>query len=441
MTAAGTSITVVGPRGAADLTLPAQVPLVILLPDIVALLAPQAAGLAPATWRLRRSLGGDLNPHGTLAANQVSEGAVLVLADDPRTEPTPVVRDLTEAVEDAADRGRRWSPAATRGAAAGLAGVGLLAATLGWTLARPPEWAATGAFGAVALGLVLFIRAARTRLERPAVLALGWTALVVAAVVGCAAGRAADQPASVVLALGGGALLLASVLLAVLAPGLRTAVATAAPIGVLAGAAGLAADLGATGADVAAVLAAGVPFLFGLVPGLSTAAAGVLGLPDTVAGAAVEVSEKVAAARRYAAALLCGLTVPLAIALILLTRQPGHGYPLLLAAVVTLELLLAARSYSAVPHVLPLLFAAATGLLAIQAHLLAQPGTERLVGTVVAGALLVIAAAGALVRLPQTVRSQLKPWLDRAELLTLAAAPLLVLGVLGVYHALADRLG
>jgi hypothetical protein len=183
-----------------------------------------------------------------------------------------------------------------------------------------------------------------------------------------------------------------------------------------------------------------VPFGYGLVPALATALSGVLGLPDTVTGAGTGVPDRVAAASRYAGALLAGLTLPLLLAIVALTRSADR-YALVLAAVLTLALLLAGRSFSGYRQVLPLLFGAAGGALAVQARLLAEPGTPRLIGTLVTGVLLGFALLVVALRLPATARTQLKPWLDRAELVTLAAAPLLVLGVLGVYGAVADRLG
>ena len=96
MNSRSTLVTVVGPGGRRDLSLPVDAPIKELVPPLVDLTGDQSNGSSghPGKWTLSRSAGDALSPGSSLAEQGVLEGTVLYLApvrtDGPRSEPPPV---------------------------------------------------------------------------------------------------------------------------------------------------------------------------------------------------------------------------------------------------------------------------------------------------------------------------------------------------------------
>ncbi|MCV7083316.1 EsaB/YukD family protein, partial [Mycolicibacterium insubricum] len=102
-------------NGAVDLTLPAAIPIAILLPAVHTLAADAATGGWPSAAPLGcQQLGGPpLNPALTLSRCGVGSGAVLLLTGD-RPVPSPDPVSLADALSAAADAHQRdWTTAAT----------------------------------------------------------------------------------------------------------------------------------------------------------------------------------------------------------------------------------------------------------------------------------------------------------------------------------------
>src|SRR5439155_2036151 len=268
-------ITVVGRGRRADLTLPADVPVAELVPQLVQLLEGEpAAGSPPQRWSLLGVGGLEVGPDRSLGEQSIPDGAMLFLRDTTVPPPEPVIEDVVEAVAIEVEvRRGRWSADAARalwlaaatacmagaawvawltparglGVGMGLAG-GLLAAGGGvllravrqplpgtvLALTGLPLWGAGGAAAAVLAG------------GRPGALAGAAAGVVVGALAAGLTGRAAVGPV--------GAALLASAPLAVIA--------------------GIGASLGAGLAEQAAVLVVAWLALADRLPGLARLAAG-----------------------------------------------------------------------------------------------------------------------------------------------------------------------
>ncbi|GEE01861.1 hypothetical protein nbrc107696_23070 [Gordonia spumicola] len=128
-------ISVVGGRTQVDLAVPASMPLTSLMPDVLALLrvdeAPrEAPGTAAACWTLAR-IGGDvLSPSESLRDNDVHDGDLLILTDDPPAVPRPTVDDVVAGVAAlTADTRSPWTAMSARWTAYGVAVVAACASS------------------------------------------------------------------------------------------------------------------------------------------------------------------------------------------------------------------------------------------------------------------------------------------------------------------------
>ncbi|MGF2951557.1 type VII secretion integral membrane protein EccD [Mycobacterium sp. THU-M116] len=178
--------------GAADLTLPARVPVAALIPSIVDILH-GPAGAAEATSYLLSPVGRTALPGPTtLAQNGIRDGTVLVLGQ--RAPAAPVTRhdDLAEAVSAALGPegrldGRHAARTAGAISAAGLAGIGALALVQN-TFSGNGSAGHTGTTAvAAAAGVVAVLAGALARRvyrDPAAALALGVTGTVFAAIAG-----------------------------------------------------------------------------------------------------------------------------------------------------------------------------------------------------------------------------------------------------------------
>ena len=169
-------VTIDTPDRRLDVALPAKSPVVEVLAMLVRHGGSDLAkrGLAHGGWSLRRTDGAALVLGETLEDQGVREGEVLNLVPADRTWPKIAYDDVAIAVQESPERGRRWTPAASRvcGSLAGLAtaGVGCLAA-LRSTPTSASSGAALAALAAIALAVAALL--ARNGDSDPAVAVAG----------------------------------------------------------------------------------------------------------------------------------------------------------------------------------------------------------------------------------------------------------------------------
>ncbi|OLM20693.1 MULTISPECIES: type VII secretion integral membrane protein EccD [unclassified Pseudonocardia] len=149
-------VSVLTPRGSADLALPADVPLAELVPMVRELGLPGARPAVPEAWRFTGPGGGPLPPDATLGELRVHDGELLHLGPARPAPAPPVLDDAAETVADAVREAAAGSaPAPWAGPAAAVIGTAAACAVLS-TVDGPWRWAAaavaaTGAVAALAV--------------------------------------------------------------------------------------------------------------------------------------------------------------------------------------------------------------------------------------------------------------------------------------------------
>ncbi|WP_223777124.1 type VII secretion integral membrane protein EccD [Streptomyces sp. 135] len=195
-TASGTSagfgfcrVTIVAPDSRIDVSLPDDVPVADLYPEILRLSRQGPAEGAPVGYHLVRRDGLVLDSGRSFAAQRILEGELLTLRPFSESLPPAVFDDVSEAVASAVTRDRMlWNGDLTRGA--GLTGTTALSALLAfvaWTAdPRHDMHGLPGILAAVAGILLLTLSAVRARVydDRAASVALGLGALPNLAVAG-----------------------------------------------------------------------------------------------------------------------------------------------------------------------------------------------------------------------------------------------------------------
>jgi len=430
-------VRVIAGRSTVDLALPAEVPLVDLLPDLVDLVdgaGPDAEENGhdrwARPWQLVHPVRGALSPEASLARAGIVDGATLILDDDPPPPPV-LVEDVAETVGDALS-GRAGGPGRTLARWVGAGLFGAAAATL--AVGGPPDassatLAAVVAVFASVLGVILAhlpdVRSAGTALAAAAV---PWWA---AAGAGFARG---DRPS---LSMGAFAAAGAAfgALVALATPGTRQV----AP-GVIVGAAVVAVEFGffawgghSDGPPAAATIVAVVVGL-ALLPRV---AIGVSGLTLAADGAVEDVAlhRRLHSARALQAWVQGGLLVSLAPAV---TALAVADRPPTLVAIVVLALLLAVRARQSRGPAEDIPLAVAGGLTAVGAAL-SLAGFHPGAGTGVAAAGL--AAVGAAMLAATLAGARPRPVthkvLDGAEPFLVTALVLAALTAGGAFAAIA----
>jgi type VII secretion integral membrane protein EccD len=448
-------LTIVGPRRALDVAIPADVPLAYLLPTLLQRCDPELAdqGATHGGWALQRFGDPPLDIGRTALELKMKHGERLYLrpGQDP-LQPLDV-DDVVDTVATAtAELPRRWGPTSTRisclvvAGAAAAAGVGVLAT-------GTPPWTVSALLAATATALLLALAAALSRAAGDSAGSLlGALAMPYAFVAGAAA-VAGSAPA-----LFGPGQVAAGFTCAALAAVLASAACAADRQWFLAGAIACAFGLG--GAFFALPARVTAPDAGGLVVGLVLLCAHVVpslaaragGLPrpfvptqpsdvkeQPPAPAADDVLAGVARTDRYVVAMYGAVAAVCAVGATLALRDPGWAGPAL-ATLAALVLALRARFLSAAAARWLLLGAATTALALTFLTLAARfsaGGDGVLLVTTLAGA----ATSGWLAhRLPG---HRVSPWWGRIGDLvevaaTLVAIPvcLQVAGVYGIVRAL-----
>jgi hypothetical protein len=182
-------VTIVAPDSRIDVSLPDDVPVADLYPEILRLSRQGPAEGAPVGYHLVRRDGVVLDSGRSFATQRILEGELLTLRPFSESLPPAVFDDVSEAVASAVTRDRMlWNGDLTR--AAGLTGTTVLSALLAfvaWTAApRHDMHGLPGILAAVAGVLLLTLSAVRARIydDRAASVALGLGALPNLAVAG-----------------------------------------------------------------------------------------------------------------------------------------------------------------------------------------------------------------------------------------------------------------
>jgi len=450
MTDGSCRITVVGPARRADLTLPADVAVAELIPELVQLLdGDQPADAAPRRWALLRVGGGELDPEASLGSQAVLDGAMLFLRNASAPPQPPVVEDIVEAVAIAVEvRPGRWTAAGVTVLWTGLAAAAVGAAA--WTALGTPDAAVRAglALGAVLL-LVMAAGLVRAAGQAVAAAALGLAALPLWAVGGAALGALAGLGPAPQLAAAAAALLVGGLAAALAAPPAAApgaAVALAAlPLAVVVAAG---AALGASAVQSAAVLAVVALAVGDQLPRVATLLAGLSAADRGGAGTDPALRARVDRAHRALAWLLAGMALTLTGALVVLALS---DLPLAwaLCGTAALAAALRTRRFHFAAEVLPLALAALAGPLAVEvvaARWLRDQGAG---GAAAAVALLLATAAVALAvalgapRLAGSSprRRRLLDLVQLAANLALVPLAVAVIGVFDLVYQVARRFG
>ena len=357
-------ITIVAPGRRIDLSLPAEVPLVQMLPTLLRASGREMAdaGLAHSGWVLQRLDGPPLENGLSLTQLNIRDGEVLYFRPRMTLIPELVYDDVADVVATGKnDRADRWRPETTRrfGLFAGAAALVLGVIPI---LAAGPPWRAPAVAAAIVALVLVIMGSALSRAvgDSTGGAALGYAAIPYAFLAGLLA------PARAHLSL-----------LDVGAPHLLAAFAATTVVAVLAGfgvADGLPWFVGAAFAGVVGTISGGITLAFdgiepagvaagavviviglsALIPTLSFRLARVP-LPSIPTSAEDLRSEatvidgkallrRAGAADRFATGLVAGIALVAAVALLFLAFSPGKAGPSM-AAVLSLSLLLRARIF------------------------------------------------------------------------------------------------
>jgi ESX secretion system protein EccD len=357
-------ITIVAPGRRIDLSLPAEVPLVQMLPTLLRAAGRDLAdaGLAHNGWVLQRLDGPPFENGMSLSQLDVRDGEVLYFRPRMTLIPELVYDDVADVVATGKnDRADRWRPETTRRFGLLAGGATLILGTIP-ILAAGPQWLAAAIASAIVALVLVTMGVALSRAVGDSVggAALGCAALPYAFLAGLLAPARSHLPLH---ELG--------------APHLLAAFAAATVVAVLAGfgvADGLPWFVGVGFAGLVGTIATGVTLLFGganpagvaacavvvvialsaLIPTLSFRFARVP-LPPIPTSAEDLRSEqtvidgknllrRAGVADRFATGLVAGIALVAAAALLFLVFAPGRSGPIM-AAVLSVSLLLRARIF------------------------------------------------------------------------------------------------
>lgn len=442
MPSAYSRVTITSTTRRVDLALPRAVPVTDLLPQLLALCAPEVARTDPVGWRLIRFDGEQLPGHDSLESAGVRDGEVIALHDEHVDLRPAVVEDVRDWVEDTMSaRDQRWRPVTTVRFAALAAGC-LLALAVALPEARTRGSLLT-LVTAAALAVLLGAAAwwwARRDLPGPTHLYTGLTHLYTAVAclwAGVAAWLAARWLGWPVLAAGaaglGGAWLTAVAvrLTTPLVVWLTAATSVLAPAGV---AVAVTAAAGGDPWQAVRVVAVLAVLAVGALPRLSLTLGGLAAADYRVRTAGELTVAELTHRMHLSDGLLLGGLVGLALlggAASAALGLAGEPADLALGVAVAVALLLRSRIFSQVPHVLPTRVAALAAA-AAQVVWAARdlPGVRAWTVVALTGATAGVVALST-VRLSDIARARVKRILDWCE----------VVAVIAMIGVLAWRLG
>jgi type VII secretion integral membrane protein EccD len=357
-------ITIVAPDRRIDLSLPAEVPLVQMLPTLLRAAGRDLAdaGLAHSGWALQRLDGPPLETGLSLSQLDIRDGEMLYFRPRMTLIPELVYDDVADVVATGKkDRADRWRPETTR--RFGLfAGAGALVLGVIPILRAGPQWYAAAIAAAIVAFVLLTMGVTLSRAVGDSVggAALGCAALPYGFLAGLLAPARTHLPLT---DLGGPHLLAAFAATAVIAALAGFGVADGLPWFIGVGFAGLIGTVatavtllfgGVKPAGVAACAVVVVMALSALIPTLSFRFAR-LPLPPIPTSAEDLRSEstvvdgkkllrRAGVADRFATGLVAGVALVAAASLVFLVMAPGRFGPIM-AAVLSFSLLLRARIF------------------------------------------------------------------------------------------------
>ncbi|MGW5877522.1 type VII secretion integral membrane protein EccD [Nocardiopsis terrae] len=434
-------VTVTGPDKWADLALPGTVSVATLMPQVVRVCSPGPDGLQAAEWSLARVDGTPLPAGGSLREAGVLDGDVLVLRRETAPERPGFVDDVRGSVEDRVDgTAWLWRPSTTLGLGLALAALGplLLALVMAAVRTAPADLAVAPLGLLVSLGLLWL--AGRRSLPGVAhavqVAACGWGALTAVLAV-LAVGGAPPAPVALALFACAGALAAAAAgwaldhaLLPYLA-GLSVVTGSSVPL--------VAVGLFVDGPMALRLLSVLLVLGIGALPRMALALGGLSGLDYEVRQVGRTDTGRFEAGLATSDRLLLGSllgVVAATVAATALLALTGEGArDLVLAAFVSLVLLMRSRLFDRVAHVLPVRLGGVCGLAVAGA--VAASGSGWSLALAPAAALLVGTAVAALsaVRLTDVPRASLRRTLNGVEVAAVIGMCVAAVWALGVYEA------
>jgi type VII secretion integral membrane protein EccD len=428
-----TRVTVVGPTRRADVSVPDDLPVALVIEQLRPLLDADAGD----RWVLTHPAAGDLDPETALGERGVLDGELLYLRRHGDGYLPPYAEDAAEEAAGADSRPGTWTEGATR--------VVLAAAAALWLGAAGPllvwRFGPAAATPVLVLVVALLAGAAAAGLAGHDLVGAALALALLPAVASAAMALTAGSSAAVTAAAAAGAVAAAAAAAGLLGARRQHGPGSAALMGTVTVAlavqlwgglvvAGLAADR--AGAVVALALVA----VQSSLPRVATELAGLGRLADAVADGGAVRADRVRLvadqARELLAALLAGTGVAVALVIGRLAADGGVTATVL-AVLLAAALLLRARRYSSTVHVLPLVLAALAGLLAVAA------AQGRAAGATASTALLVLLAAGgglaalAVARPTTPARARIRVAMERAETAVLLGCGLTVLATFDAY--------
>jgi type VII secretion integral membrane protein EccD len=432
-TARLTRLTVSGSLRRADLVLPSDEPVGLLVPDLVAMVGGSGRHGEPGGYQLTTVDGAAVDLSASLRDAGVPDGALLRL--DPVTEspPAPILHDVADHVSDDLDRlGGRWDAAALRWTCTAVVVLGALVAALLAAPATGPVALAGGTALLLVLGVVLALAG-----QRPAGVALLLAAGAVAAV-------AVPMTTPLVPLHYMGWVLVVALLVVVVAAVTGQRRAGLVGGGALLAQLGLWWAFGALGMPVgqaSAVLAVVAIGVLGLLPRLAVLASGLAGLDDRQA-ADEPVTRVAAAAAVHAAhrglAIACVSTAASAAVAGWILAASGSGWTVALAGLTAAAVLIRLRAYPLTVEVVALVVAALLVGVGLVLGWTAAAPQQWWAGALAAVAVAALAVVLLSHRPRPHVRARARQLADRLEGLVVVAAVPVAVGVFGVYERLLD---
>jgi type VII secretion integral membrane protein EccD len=428
-----TRVTVVGPTRRADVSVPDDLPVALVVEQIRPLLDAAAGD----RWVLTHPTAGDLGPDEALGGRGVLDGELLYLRRHGDGYLPPYAEDAAEEAAAGGPGHGAWTEGATRVVLAAAAGLWLGAAgpLLVW------RFGPAAATPVLLLVVALLAGTAAAGLAGHdllgAALALALPPATASAAVALTAGSSVAVTATAAAGAVAAAAAVAGLLLARRQHGLGWAALTgtvtvALAVQVWAGlvAAGLAAD------RAAAVVALALVAAQSSLPRVATELAGLGRLADAVADGGTVRGDRIrlaaGQARELLAALLAGTGAVVALAAARLAGGSGAAGTVL-AALLAGALLLRARRYSSTAHVLPLVLAALTALLGIAAAQVRAGGATATTTVLLVAAVGGVLAALAVARPAPPARARIRVAMERAETAMLLACGLTALAAFDAY--------
>ena len=371
-------VTVVAPQTRIDVALPADVAVADLLPMLLEMAREQTAdgGSRHGGWCLATLGGSAMDPNRTLAATGVVDGDMLQLRRRSESPPPPLFDDVVDAIAvSSPDSYRPWTPKTARALGQVAGGLALVTAAVALFMAGPGLAPAITAGGGAVLAVALGGVVTRVFGDHGTGVLVAAAGLPMAFVAGLYAvpGGELDRP-NMLLACTP-VLVVAAASILVLGTGITTFVAAASAAAIGAGAALVGTLIAHPAAGIAAGTASVTLAALSALPRLTIQLAR-LPIPQVPRGAEdlkqdsgfpdyAAIERRAGLAHEYLTGMIIGCGLVTAVCAVVLAAS-GRMAAIILAVVVTLVMLLRARTYANGTQAIALLaagMASAAGLI------------------------------------------------------------------------------